>query len=430
VGAVFGTGLISASIYYAGSGASPNSFWYLLVALFTFYFFSRTEALIQVAIIGSAYGFVLAAHHEPLPVARWVLTITTILIAGLTMERLVRRVRRQMWQAAQDATALALVVDAVHGIFRHATADETRIALCDTACRAANADFAALWEPTVDRSGMLVSAAAHGRCDEDRVTFAGSSGGAVEAFGSGRAVFAADASGKPGIAHPLGDSTPIASSLWQPVIHEGHTVGVLAVYWHRTVPRLTGNLSAVLGLLGAQAALAVERAELLGRLEQTARTDDLTGLPNRRAWQEELPREMERGRRENAPLCVAMLDLDDFKILNDSVGHQAGDQLLKQVASAWSASLRLTDVLARYGGDEFAVVLPNCDLETGRGLVERLMQSTPDEQSCSAGLAEWDGIADADRLLAEADAALYDAKRAGGNRLVTTAGTTSEIRRT
>jgi diguanylate cyclase (GGDEF)-like protein len=429
IGACFGTVLISLAIYWSGNVVSPDAFWYLLVALFTFYFFSRAEAFAQVAFVGLCYGIVLAARSEPLPVARWVITMATMLIAGMTMERLVRRVRAQMWQASEDATALSLVVDAMHGIFRQAAADETRVALCETACRIAHSDYAALWEPTVDRSGMFVSASAGGRCEGERISFGGAPGGVVEAFASGRAVFAADVRDEPGVAHEIGNEAQVASCLWQPVIHENRTVGVLAVYWRTRMPRLFGNVSTVLGLLGAQAALAVERAELLSRLEQTARTDDLTGLPNRRAWQEELPREMERARREHTPLCVAMLDLDGFKALNDSTGHQAGDQLLKQVAGAWSASLRLTDVIARYGGDEFAVVLPNCDLETAHGLVERLMQSTPDEQSSSAGLTEWDGAVDADRLLAQADGALYEAKRAGGNRLVTTDGSQIEIHR-
>ena len=110
-------------------------------------------------------------------------------------------------------------------------------------------------------------------------------------------------------------------------------------------------------MLAAETAMALERSDLLARLEESARTDDLTGLLNRRAWEEELPREMARARRQQHPLCVAMLDLDFFKNYNDERGHQAGDRLLKQSAAAWVAELRASDTLARYGGEEFTVVL-------------------------------------------------------------------------
>ena len=114
-------------------------------------------------------------------------------------------------------------------------------------------------------------------------------------------------------------------------------------------------------MLAAETAMALERSDLLARLEESARTDDLTGLLNRRAWEEQLPREMARARRNQSdPLCVAMLDLDYFKNYNDERGHQAGDRLLKQSASAWVTELRASDTLARYGGEEFTVALPGC----------------------------------------------------------------------
>ena len=117
--------------------------------------------------------------------------------------------------------------------------------------------------------------------------------------------------------------------------------------------------------------MTLQRGELLERLEAMERTDDLTGLPNRRAWEEELPREMARARRDSQKLSVAMLDLDRFKLFNDRYGHQAGDRLLKQAASAWGSQLRSTDVLARYGGEEFALAL------SGGSLMEALWKRAP-----------------------------------------------------
>ena len=108
----------------------------------------------------------------------------------------------------------------------------------------------------------------------------------------------------------------------------------------------------MLTLLAAEAAVAIERADLLARLEAIARTDDLTGLANRRAWEELLPTELARAQRDDAPLCVAMLDLDHFKAYNDEHGHQAGDRLLKAAAGTWrrvAAGHRRAGALRRRG---------------------------------------------------------------------------------
>src|SRR5215211_4092649 len=108
-----------------------------------------------------------------------------------------------------------------------------------------------------------------------------------------------------------------------------------------------------------------------------ARTDPLTGVPNRRVWEEELPRELDRARRMGTGLCLAMIDLDDFKSYNDRFGHQAGDQVLKEAAGAWRAEVRSTDLLARYGGEEFVLLLPACALDDAVRIVERLRTVTP-----------------------------------------------------
>src|SRR3954452_20849446 len=185
------------------------------------------------------------------------------------------------------------------------------------------------------------------------------------------------------------------------------------VAWKRRVPRPPDRLPSVLSLLAAEAAVAIERADLLARLETVARTDDLTGLPNRRAWDEQLPLELARADREEWPVCVAMLDLDHFKEFNDKLGHQSGDRLLKASAAAWRAQLRATDTLTRYGGEEFAIVLPNCSLEGATRVLERARRATPAAQTASAGVAAWDGAEAPGMLVARADTALYEAKETG-----------------
>jgi len=156
-----------------------------------------------------------------------------------------------------------------------------------------------------------------------------------------------------------------------------------------------------------------EREELLGKVQDMAIHDSLTGLPNRRALQELLPRELASARRSGSPLCVAIIDLDYFKVYNDTHGHLAGDEMLRACARAWDSALRGGDAIVRFGGEEFLVVLPCTDPDQACEVVERLRERTPMGQTCSAGLAAWDFIESIDDLLGRADKALYMAKAGG-----------------
>lgn len=166
-------------------------------------------------------------------------------------------------------------------------------------------------------------------------------------------------------------------------------------------------------------------AGLVSRIEQQAKvlaeqaaTDGLTGLPNRRAWDAALARETSRARRDAAPLAVALVDLDHFKQFNDTRGHLAGDELLRTAAKAWRNRLRPGDLLCRYGGEEFALLLPRCALEDAVDLVDELRRRTPGEQTLSAGVAAYEGLDEPQDVVARADAALYEAKRKGRDQVL------------
>ena len=175
----------------------------------------------------------------------------------------------------------------------------------------------------------------------------------------------------------------------------------------------------IAGIAGLTISELVRQREVLAvRLERTARTDSLTGLPNRRAWDEELGREILHAGRTETPLCVALLDLDYFKQFNDENGHPAGDSHLKEVASLWRSRLRSADLIARYGGEEFAVLLTATDALQAQQVIETLRGGVPREETVSAGIAQWDGTESGPELLARADAALYEAKRTGRDRTV------------
>ncbi len=164
-----------------------------------------------------------------------------------------------------------------------------------------------------------------------------------------------------------------------------------------------------------------EREGLLERLDHLAHTDALTGLPNRRAWYDALHRALRTSVRTGGSISVAILDLDDFKAINDDHGHLAGDRLLRELAAGWALELRGSDLVGRIGGDEFAVLLSDCAAEEAESIVDRLRRTVPPGHSASAGVATWDGVETADTVVERADAALYEAKAAGRGRLAVAA---------
>jgi diguanylate cyclase (GGDEF)-like protein len=165
--------------------------------------------------------------------------------------------------------------------------------------------------------------------------------------------------------------------------------------------------------------------DLTSAYEKSSLTDALTGLPNRRSAQQALKQESARSRRHRTALSVAMLDVDRFKEVNDRFGHGAGDQVLQQVAAALSRSVRADDVPARWGGEEFLVILTNTGIGGARTCAERIRAGVELEEfpvvgrvTVSAGVAQLESDESVDSLLARADARLYDAKAGGRNRVV------------
>jgi diguanylate cyclase (GGDEF)-like protein len=181
-----------------------------------------------------------------------------------------------------------------------------------------------------------------------------------------------------------------------------------------------GGTSLLLALILARtlSESMARRADLVRQLGELARVDGLTGVVNRRVWDEELARGLERARRSGKACSVGLIDLDHFKRFNDTHGHQRGDALLRTTAQAFAARLRNDDLIARYGGEEFAVLLHGCDLENAMGLFERLQGMLPAGQTFSAGLTASEGREDAQVVVGRADAALYRAKDLGRNRTV------------
>jgi diguanylate cyclase (GGDEF)-like protein len=180
--------------------------------------------------------------------------------------------------------------------------------------------------------------------------------------------------------------------------------------------------------LATQASIALENAHLHGLVKAQAVTDELTNLANRRRFMEVVELELKRAERFQSPLGLLLVDLDDFKLVNDRFGHGTGDEVLRALSDVFRESLRDVDLAARLGGEEFAVLLPETDYSGAAGVAERLRASlaslelaTPDGEgfgvTASFGVAVYPEAQSVDELLRTADAALYRAKAEGKNRV-------------
>jgi diguanylate cyclase (GGDEF)-like protein len=156
-----------------------------------------------------------------------------------------------------------------------------------------------------------------------------------------------------------------------------------------------------------------------------ARSDALTSLPNRRAFDLEISRRLAQRKRQGVPLCLQIIDIDNFKTCNDGFGHQVGDAILKKVAKVLASTARQMDIVARLGGDEFAVLHPGISLEEASRAADRFRSAIADTPLCcdgcqheltiSTGVAEAHKEDDAKSLIQRADEALYAAKESGKN---------------
>jgi diguanylate cyclase (GGDEF)-like protein len=368
------------------------------------------------AIIASVFMFFLApavlTGGLEYPISSWRIAVvfaSASAIVGVAVQNLVARVRSHAEDLAVRERDLEAMADLSRSL---STSSHARERICAAACDLSGAHFAVLLEAQSD--GTLAATAGAGLKLPSSLTFAPASGPswAMAAYCSRAALFVSD----PG-EHPTTNWEAFeaaerpAAVLFEPVHRGEEAVGVLAVGW-REAPSDSRRATGLIRLLASEAAFVIERADLLGRLTEIALTDALTGLPNRRAWDKYLGQAI----RDDDPVCVAILDLDFFKSFNDDHGHQAGDRLLKEAAAAWRAHLRPTDTLARYGGDEFVLLLHGLELEAAQSVVDRLRCATPRGQSCSAGVACRKAGEDAPALLGRADHALYQAKRTGRNR--------------
>ena len=241
---------------------------------------------------------------------------------------------------------------------------------------------------------------------------------AVEVYRTGQALLLPDPSAAPQVLPSMLRRTKARSVYFIPVRFAGQVTAVLLVVWTRPVTSLDDHRPSVVSLLADHAGVALRQAALLGELETLALTDPLTGLPNRRSWNDRLARLLVAAGRRGQQLTLALADLDHFKIYNDRHGHPAGDALLRRFAQAADDAVRAGDLVARWGGEEFAVALPDCSTEEATRVLDRVRRAVPHDETCSIGYASWDGVETAAQLTQRADEALYAAKHAGRNQIL------------
>lgn len=228
---------------------------------------------------------------------------------------------------------------------------------------------------------------------------------------------------------------PPASVAVLPLLRQRRLIGSLNLGSREEGRFIPGSATDFLERLGAVVAIGLENAINHERLKHIGLTDALTGVHNRRYFDRRLAEEVERVQRTGQPLVCLFLDVDHFKKVNDTYGHQVGDRVLQEVAARIKAQLRLSDALGRYGGEEFSALLVQTDAEQARDIAERIRSAIAAEPfrlggdhnlmvTLSVGMAlltpqgcDVDLTACAERLVAQADEAVYRAKQGGRNRV-------------
>lgn len=318
------------------------------------------------------------------------------------------RAEQELRESQQDLAAIADVARCGQ------SGADPRPVVVRAAQQLANAHSVSLAEP--DGDDLVVTASVGVNIDGTRLARTATSA-TTHAFTTGERVFVPDVAQSALVNPALAELSGARSMLMEPVRSNGGVVAVLAVCWSHPVTSLADRAVRAVATMADEAGAALTAQLLSKQLQALATTDPLTGLVNRRGWYERLQLLTAQARRTGEPLTLALADLDHFKAYNDTFGHETGDQLLRAFADASSRVLREVDVVARWGGEEFAIALPGCDADSALQALDRLRLAVPAAQTCSFGIATWESDETVTAGLKRADEALYRAKASGRNRI-------------
>jgi len=408
-------GLVALLRHAQGGGQSGYASLLVLPVVWVAFIGGRRSVLFVVAAMAATIMLPIALVGAPAyPSTGWrgaVLLTFVAAIVGLVAEHGVRTTRRQGETEAQRARMLDRLVQTQSAIALSDFAfDDVLHTVVDEALALTGGDAAVVELPEGDD---LVYRAVAGSAEEFyglRVPANGSASG--DCLARLEPLVIPDTETDDRVDREACRKVGARSMVIAPLIHAGRAAGVLKVY--SAQPGAVGvNEARILGLLGNVIGTGLARAELFETMTEHASTDALTGLANRRSWDDQLTRAIAHAERTHETLSVAVCDVDGLKEINDRHGHAAGDALLRGIAERWRADARAADLIARVGGDEFAILLPGADESGAQDVVERLIATLPPGASVSFGIAEWDLREDAVALMARADLRMYDEKRRG-----------------
>ena len=389
-----GTAVISLDIYFAGEIRTNDEMFYLWVAFYASYFLPMRVAIGELILIGVGYALAVALRHEPDSSTRWLITMGTLALAATLTARLVEQLERSVQSSRRREDAL-----------RHAEA-RFRSAFDDAAIGMALVDLDGRWMRVNDALARLTGYAVD------------------ELVGMGFRDLTPD------------DELPSDLQALQEL-----AAGRLNIYHaEKRYRRADGGIvwiSLSVSLvrdpdgrphLISQMQDITDRKAAERELAERALHDPLTGLPNRLLFLDRVQVALARIERSAAPVAVLFIDLDRFKLVNDSLGHSIGDRMLIEVAERLHGALRPNDTVSRFGGDEFTILCENIDERGARAVAERISESLSEPflidgrelfASASLGVSiSRDHRVQAEAMLRDSDAAMYRAKEQGGSRFV------------
>lgn len=411
-------------ISVTGEAASPFFPLYLFVIVLSGGFFTGLSLLsvVLLVVIVSANGFFFGSQ-PPLGV-EYLISLSVYAVSALVANLLLRDLHRKSDQAQRSAEQLEIMYEASQFLHAEPLREISFERVLELGRRATRARAAIL--EVLDESGRLLCFTQSGPTERDKASLQKlrSDLGPFQPAG----FLAPPAQGESAIAPE--PKTPwvlhVARGHLELLILEEKPIGRICVAEKLDETPFSAEDQIMLVRLTRDIAMEIEKRRLLKKIKTLVITDELTGLSNHRHFYERLKEELERAARYHHCCSLLIIDVDDFKRINDTYGHPAGDAALKKIAQAMQAALRATDLCARYGGDEFMVILPETTKEAARNVAEHLraaveglhFQAAGNEVplSLSIGTATFpEDAADLTALIAAADGALYQSKRLGKN---------------
>lgn len=394
--------LVVVSLLRDGTGGASSGYATLMVLPIFWMALYGTRAQLAVGVAGVAIllGLPPLVIGEPeYPDEEWrraLIGLTVSGIIGLAVQDLVDQIR-------QRADALQTVSEAVG---RRTHEIETRWAICEAARQVAKASWVCLLEPDANARRLVTTAATSPEVEGTEAWLTAESSPAVRAYESSRSVFVQHLEEDDLFRGAGGEPSQAASALFHPVPGRDGAMAVIAAGWDEPIKRLPETLPSVMEALTAEAAGVIERTTLILRLESAVKVDPATGLPNRRAFQEELPREISRARRAGKTLSVALLDCGEFDLDTEGELSSGDRRTLRNLADRWRRLVGPTDLVAALEPGRFGVVFPELEDAAARDTVRRLQEAAPPERACHVGVATWDRFELPAALVARAEGEL------------------------